>query len=184
MLEGGRFVHVRVALDIIVVLALTVRLLARGCPGLKLSIVNFKLTDVSIISAEEAVADRVSVWTYNAHVHTLLLAMLHLKHQTAVKADNGLLVLLEPLLQLLGLVQHDPGIVRKTPLFLVAALADVMGAIVFTICGTCSCAISRGRATFTTSDAQTLIATVAACARGVMVLSEYLRYVLAGDWPD
>jgi len=59
-----------------------------------------------------------------------------------------------------------------------------MSAAVVAICRRASVNICYVRGAITAADAQTLIATVATSSRVVMILSEYLRYVLAGDWPD
>ena len=77
-------------------------------------------------------------------------------------------------------MQHDPGVVRKAPLFLAAALTDMMGATVIAVCRR----VCRIGTTLATPDSKPLVTTIAACTRMVMVLSEYLRYVLAGDRPD
>lgn len=102
MLESGRFVHRWVASLYLLVLSTrrAMRRLAWG-PCLELPIVNFELTYISVVCAEQAFP---YCTIRNAKVHALLLAMLHLEDEAVIETVNGLIVLLEPLLQLLGLV--------------------------------------------------------------------------------
>ena len=73
------------------------RWLARGCRlgGLELSIVNFKLSNIGVVSAEQALPHST---IRDAQVHALLLAVLHLEDEAVVEAVDSLLVLLESLL--------------------------------------------------------------------------------------
>ena len=81
MLEGGCLVHLWITSFHLVVMTARrpMRCLARGrrLGGLEFSIVNFKLSDIGVVSAEEALPNsRVR----NAQVHALLLCVLHLEH--------------------------------------------------------------------------------------------------------
>ena len=82
-------------------------------------------------------------------------------------------------------MQHDSSVVGKAPLFLVTALTDMVRSATV-ISARCSTGVNVCRigAPFAATNAKSLVAAVSASPRVVMVLSEYLRYVLAGNWPD
>mmetsp|Transcript_46917 Transcript_46917/g.62087 ORF Transcript_46917/g.62087 Transcript_46917/m.62087 type:complete len:150 (-) Transcript_46917:2636-3085(-) len=127
-------------------------------------------------------------------MHTFLLGV-HLEDEAAIETTNAadmallhlLLLMLKTLLQIFGLVKHDPRIVRKTPLLLIRRLADVVVRIAAacpTRCGgyrTVRSTIVGGASP--TVDAEALVAAIPPCPR-LVVLAEDLGDMLASDWPN
>ena len=69
-------------------------------------------------------------------------------------------------------MKHDPSVVGETSLFLVATLTDMVRCVSSFL----ACLLAWRYATVATADSQPLVAAVTASS--VMVLPEYLRYVL------
>ena len=95
MLKCGRLVHgsSRLLISLIMtMLTLPDRRLARSC--FELAIVNFEITDILVVGAEESIANAARV---SPQVHAFLLRV-HLKDQAVVETVDCLLILLKSLL--------------------------------------------------------------------------------------
>ena len=107
-------------------------------------------------------------WSHQLHVHCLFVrSCRHLHVQEAAVQ----LVLSESLLKLFRLVKHDASVIWEATLLLVWSLTNVMWG-------------RAGRNASTRADCSIRVTSIPSLPTAMLVLSEYLRYVLASDWSD